>query len=363
MNDMHPELIVAVLNGEATPEEIELLREWRVLRDENEAEFQRLARLWEVAGDLDQRPHRRSAPSAERVAEIVRLRSEAENIEAESAAGPGRAKTAHSSGTARPRSPKSGAGRRGRRASFYRVAALAASLVVGLGLGTFASEWGAEEPFGPTATVTGPGQVSTTTLGDGTVVQLAPNSRLEFSRGGSVREVSLEGRAYFAVPSYDDRNFQVRLPGGEIEVLGTRFDVEGRGGEIRVAVVEGEVRMATERGEVSATARQLARSVETGPPEVEDVEDVYEVISWLGGFLAFQSTPLVEVAEELERRIGLTIEIEDSALLDRMVTGWFADQTPGEMIAGICRAVNAQCEVEDDQTVRMSRSSGNGFLN
>ena len=228
---------------------------------------------------------------------------------------------------------------------------MAAALVVGLAVGLW-MRYDRAAPFGPEALVTGANEVATVTLQDETVVRLAPGSRLTFFRDDDVREVSLTGRAYFAVAKDPSRPFRVRLPGGDVEVLGTRFDVESRDADVQVAVVEGEVRVEAHGARLQLEANQVARVPGTGSPEVRRVEDPFEVITWLGVFLAFESTPIEQVAEEFGRRFDLQVEITDEALRGRTVTGWFADQTPAEMIAGICTVLEAECVLEEE-IVRM----------
>jgi ferric-dicitrate binding protein FerR (iron transport regulator) len=57
------------------------------------------------------------------------------------------------------------------------------------------------------------------------------------------------------------------------------------------------------------------------------------------------------VVAEIARRFDLKVLIEDDALRTRTVTGRFADQTPAEILAGICRAVDATCSTRDGVVV------------
>jgi transmembrane sensor len=204
--------------------------------------------------------------------------------------------------------------------------------------------------------MTGVDEVVSVALEDGTVVRLAPNSRLEFGQG-SGRTVNLTGRAFFAVAHRDGDPFRVRLPQRTITVLGTRFDVEGREGQTRVAVVEGEVRILGSGPEVMARRDQVAYGPDSGALVIQRVDDIYETIDWLGGFLAFESTPLADVAEEIRDRFGLRIAIVDNVLSARTVTGWFTDQTSEGIIAAICTAVGAVCMI-DGLDVRMELPHG-----
>jgi ferric-dicitrate binding protein FerR (iron transport regulator) len=78
--------------------------------------------------------------------------------------------------------------------------------------------WGAEF-------VTDTAEMATARLDDGSVVRLAPRSRLRVSHAAHVRESWLDGEAYFAVAHDKARPFRVRTRAGTVEVLGTRFDL------------------------------------------------------------------------------------------------------------------------------------------
>lgn len=335
-----PTTLIRALLGEATRQEMRQVQAWRSQSPDNEDEYRRLVRLWSASEDLDLELTA-NPPAAREIIEEVSEKSPENPPEPLEYSHPDAVATKASSsrrGQDRPRRA-------------WMMGGIAAALVLGIGLGTWIARdgRGASEPE---VVVTGANDVATVTLQDQTVVRLAPQSRLAFSRDDDLREISLTGRAFLAVAEDSERPFRVRLPTGEVEVLGTRFDVQSREDAVQVTVVEGNVRMQAQGAQLNVGASQVARISNTGVPEVQNVENVYEVIDWLGQFLAFESTPMEEIAVELERRFDIRIEIVDPALRRRTVTGWFADQSPESMIAGICTVVEARCSVQDG-VVRM----------
>ncbi|MQA92446.1 MAG: hypothetical protein GEU90_19835 [Gemmatimonas sp.] len=64
--------------------------------------------------------------------------------------------------------------------------------------------------FGTGGVVTGAGEAVTVKLGDGTIVRLAPESRLRMMGQTGRREVWMDSRAFFAVTKVEDRPFVVR---------------------------------------------------------------------------------------------------------------------------------------------------------
>lgn len=322
-----PEILVAALSGEATEEEVRILTAWRAADPGNEAHYQRMLRTWSALPELEY-----EAVAGDPVpAEAVIRRSDIRLVPA--SAGGEAKRTAGSSG--RPW------GRWARRAG-QLAAALVLGFVAGSSHGSMPGMGGAVQQV-----VTGVDQVTTVRLADGTVVRLAPRSRLSIPEDFR-REVVLDGRAYFSVPSASGRRFRVRTEEGVVTVFGTRFDAGVEEGEIRVIVVEGHVAVEGGGHRVDLTDREMGTLGRARPPSVETVENVYEATAWLGRFLAFESTPLGEVVSELGERLGLTFRVEDPDLNARTLTGWFTDQSPQDIVTGICSALDVACSIRGD---------------
>jgi transmembrane sensor len=298
------ELIIRFLRGEAEPAEHARLSAWRGASRENEREFQEVAAIWRATA---------ADPSA----------------------------TRPSAGTLIERADR----RRMTRAPL-RVVALAAMLLLGLTIGELRP--GAETPaaLGIGEFVTGTTEMATARLSDGTVVRLAPRSRLRVTENRDAREVWLDGKAFFAVEASEEHPFLVRTRAGEAQVLGTRFEVEVRDDDFRVVVVEGRVDVGAPESRVALGTGQVARSTRGAPPTVIDHQNVQGLVDWMGAFLAFESTPLHRVAEELERHFDIEVLVQEP-LRDRTVTAWFGEQDVHAVLAVICRIADAHCSVRD----------------
>lgn len=207
--------------------------------------------------------------------------------------------------------------------------------------------------FGAESFSTGASQTADLTLRDGTVVKLAPRSRLRLVPSREERRVSLEGQAFFAV-AHDGRPFIIETPSGEIRVLGTRFDLAARDEDLQLVVVEGRVAVSAPGVDAEVQAGQLGRIVKGTPLPVEEVHDPYEMTSWVGRFLAFQSTPLSLAVRDIEHRYGVRFEITDSAIARRTVTAWFSDWSLEDVLTVICAIAEARCSTsEDDDVIRV----------
>jgi ferric-dicitrate binding protein FerR (iron transport regulator) len=191
--------------------------------------------------------------------------------------------------------------------------------------------------------VTGARETATVTLADGTVVRLAPGSRLRISERRDSREVFLDGQAFFAVMPMPEYPFRVRTQAGDAMVLGTRFEILTHGDDLRLVVLEGRVALGSSTRPVEVNAgevSQVSGGTTTAPVVVGDIKPM---VSWLDRFLVFQETPLPEVARLLEEEYGVRVEVIDSDLSRQTITGWYADRTFEEVFEIICGVLQATC--------------------
>ena len=196
--------------------------------------------------------------------------------------------------------------------------------------------------------------MTTVQLGDGSVVRLAPSSRLRVTASDSAREVTLDGRAFFVVAKMAARPFVVHTTAGNARVLGTRFELSTHDRDLNLVVVEGRVALSSGTGsvEVGAGERSGVRDRQTLAPT--PVANADRMEQWVGKFLVFQSTLVRDAAREVERMYGVRVVIADSIIGRRTVTATFTDQAATQVLDVICSVVNAQCESKLGEVV-MSR--------
>jgi ferric-dicitrate binding protein FerR (iron transport regulator) len=126
-------------------------------------------------------------------------------------------------------------------------------------------------------------------------------------------------------------------------VLGTRFEMRARGGELLVAVIEGRVAVTAGRESVVLGAGEMRRVRADRPPMPVPPEEIADLRSGLGLFAAYQATPLREVARELEQRFGIQVVFTDSSLAGRTLTAWFQESDLESMLSVICRVTDVGC--------------------
>ena len=208
----------------------------------------------------------------------------------------------------------------------YRVAA---SIALCLLLGGI--WWYAAQPAMRTY-ATDYNETQTIRLPDGSTVTLNANSTLSFrddwQNSPAERRVTLEGEAFFAVEKKRIRHadsvffskFIVQTAQLEVEVLGTRFNVNDHVLNTQVTLESGKVLVKNKEGE----------SLYLAPGEIAELADhrlhkkaadVELYSSWKDNRLIFRETPVSEILDMIENRYGYQITYRADLLNDKRYTG------------------------------------------
>jgi len=176
---------------------------------------------------------------------------------------------------------------------------------------------------------TGRGERLVIMLQDDSSVQLNAMSRLEISFTDSSRNIALlEGEALFSVAKDPQRPFVVQTDRGQVQALGTEFNVNTLFNRMQVTVVEGTVLVAASEAELftsdplTATVGQQVTVSSAGLSKVEAI-DAKRFLDWTDGKLIFNGEPLQEVAFEMNRHSINRLVVEDEALRNMPVYGSF----------------------------------------
>lgn len=147
------------------------------------------------------------------------------------------------------------------------------------------------------------------TLSDGSVVRLNRDSKIDVhvNKNTDIREVYLQGEAFFDVVKDPKRPFVIQTDEAAIEVLGTSFNVKEAKG-VLVAVKEGVVSLRNrdynEKSAAKVVAGQLGVLSENGQEVKIEYIDIENYFSWMNGYLEFESMPFRQVVLQLERLYG-----------------------------------------------------------
>lgn len=175
------------------------------------------------------------------------------------------------------------------------------------------------------------GSRSEIVLADGTKVNLNSNSRLKLNKDFStnLREVSLEGEAYFEVKSDKRHPFKVHTHKFDIVVTGTKFNVSSyiEDKNIGATLAEGRIELQTKTmGEiVLKPGQKISFNQQTMKPELSQA-DVESDLSWVNGEFDFKDIPFPDLIRRLERWYDVKLVYQGAEFDSMLYSGRFKNQ-------------------------------------
>lgn len=180
------------------------------------------------------------------------------------------------------------------------------------------------------------GEIQNIILPDSSTVILNANSTLTLaSNWHQSREVWLQGEAFFEVkkladvtpdtgenPADQPLKFIVHTDNLDVEVLGTRFNVNERRGMTKVVLNSGSVQLKnnTDEAIVKMQPGDLVAYSKSDKKFSKQVVNPGLFTSWKEGRFAFEGTPIKDIAQMLEDTYGYEVIIDNEELARRKFT-------------------------------------------
>lgn len=181
-----------------------------------------------------------------------------------------------------------------------------------------------EETFIGYNTISVPqGNIYRIRLPDGSTVAINASSKLRYPIPfpKNIREVWLEGEAFFQIEHNPDKPFVVNYKGNSLRVLGTKFNVRAYPGKgSSAALAEGSVMCRTTRDSCMLTPGYQAVIAENSTSISVEKADMRSIMAWTRDFFAFSEQPLSEIMRELGEWYGVGVGFADPALENRVFT-------------------------------------------
>ena len=186
-------------------------------------------------------------------------------------------------------------------------------------------------------------------LPDSSKIVLHHNSRVSYTTPfRDIREINLDGEAYFEVEHDKEKPFIVFVDSSYVKVLGTAFVVSEYSSTegVEVAVRSGKVELGTQNsaGDDALLARltsadaiqipvdKVGKTNRNTKPAITENVDSEELFDWVEGKMIFRNTPLKKVLADLENRYAVRFVVRDKELLDRHFTSSFDDESLKEVL-------------------------------
>ena len=148
------------------------------------------------------------------------------------------------------------------------------------------------------------------TMFDGTRVWVNANSRLKIpthSRADERRISILSGEAYFEVEKYDNKKFVVETPNGQIEVLGTKFNVNSVNKIFKTTLLEGRVKLSNEQHE-TILAPNTSATLKNNEFIVTKA-NLNADLSWKNNTFYFSNYTIGKIAQQIEDWYGVKVHV------------------------------------------------------
>ncbi|WP_420319100.1 FecR family protein [Ekhidna sp.] len=194
-------------------------------------------------------------------------------------------------------------------------------------------------------------------LSDGSEIALHGSSAIEVLRiDESVREISVNGKAYFDIERDESRPFIIYTENAKIEVLGTSFLVKSTDGATEVCVESGLVEFSKSINGSDAVSVKLTKG-EMGMISDHNVGIVkrnnndINYLAWKTKVITFEGNTMAEVEKIIEDVYGIDMQFENPAFKNCKLTAKFNKKKPKDAIEIIARTFNVQYEYSNGKVI------------
>lgn len=197
-----------------------------------------------------------------------------------------------------------------------------------------------------------------TILPDGSLVKLNSESSLRYpvNFNDSIRQVFLEGEAYFEVKHNPDKPFVVTSQNVKTFVLGTQFMVSAYAEDdnIRVALATGKVKtQAVKNVNQSINILNPGEYIKYTKNNIEKgLFDEKEVFGWKEGFLFFKNNSYAQAIAKLERWFGVEFIYEGKQPRWKL-NGEYQNESLESILAAISYSQNFEYEFLNDKLIKI----------
>ncbi len=199
------------------------------------------------------------------------------------------------------------------------------------------------------------GQTLTHQLPDGTHVTLNANSKLSIPMNweeGMPRQVKLTGEAFFQVKHTEtDDKFSVQTAKGLITVLGTKFNVQEREGQLEVVLTEGEISLdVKDNPTLFLEPGQMAYVGDDNIVNLKTI-DLVPFTAWRHHRMVFKDMSISRVVKRLKHDFGLQVIVKNEAISKRQISASISNDDPQVLLNALAAIYDLKITKQDSTTV------------
>lgn len=274
MTEEMQDLLGKYFSGEATSEEITVVKNWVAASEQNESDFKLLEKMWNTSGDQD----------------LISFDTDKAWKKVSAKLNPS---------ITRKSSPT---------ILITAVTSIAAAVIVLFGI------WWLMTASPGMQTVVADTDTKEVLLADGSKVYLRKGASLKFPEkfAAASREVTLEGEAFFDVVANEARPFIIAAATANVKVVGTSFTVRNKNDSVSVTVKTGRV-FFTPAGDT--TRRILLAAGESALYAAHQMKkwsnaDI-NFDAWITKKLVFRNTPLRDILVKISDYYRVNVYLKD----------------------------------------------------
>jgi len=204
------------------------------------------------------------------------------------------------------------------------------------------------------------GKRSRVKLSDGTVVWLNSGSKLAYAPvfTEKVRQLYLEGEAFFDVAKDPVKPFIVHTKAFDIQVVGTRFNVQSYSddNEYNTVVINGKVSVnaigqSTQDRIFLEPGQKAFLSMGETDLKVIPVENSIKYIDWINGYYSFDNESLSNVLKKISRYYNINIELQSRRDITKITGKLDLKEDPEQVLNGIAIISGTKLYWEDETLI------------
>lgn len=199
-------------------------------------------------------------------------------------------------------------------------------------------------------------------LADGTRVWLNGNSSLHYPENfsDSLREIHLQGEAYFEVAHQPDKPFVIRAGDASVKVLGTSFNLNNREA-INLQVISGRVEfMANQENEQASLLLEAGQAARFKEGKLRQSKPNQNALAWKTGHFVFDDSSLEEVFAALETYYPVKFQAAEEHLWKCRLYTKFEQESLEEVLNILSLTLNLQFEQQKEKKLIIFSADGKG---
>lgn len=183
-------------------------------------------------------------------------------------------------------------------------------------------------------------------LADGSTLTLNKNSTAHVPQAFSAteRRIKLAGEAFFEIEKMPNKLFIVETALGEVQVLGTSFNVKVEAEQLDVFVKTGKVRLSCKGQQLELTKGEKGSfdAVANSLKETKNADT--KAMFWHSQQISFDDVPLQKVVADLANLYEVELQIENAAMENCPFSNNFSQQSIEQVLETIAGVLQMKVE-------------------